>query len=78
MGDLESRVESFSLMELPGQPRFMHLGTSYLVNDLWREVKHLKGVLDTIANKPIGDAEATCREVLSEIVDIARAAIAKI
>ena len=33
--------------------------------------------LDTIANKPIGDAEATCRDVLSEIVTLARAAISK-
>jgi hypothetical protein len=32
-------------------------------------------VLDTIANKPIGDAEATHREVLEEIVRIARSAI---
>lgn len=39
---LEQRVEAFALMELPGQPRMMHMGTSYLVTDLWREVKLLR------------------------------------
>ena len=34
-------------------------------------------VLDTIANKPIGHAEASHREVLDAVVDIARAALAK-
>ena len=40
--DLEKRVEQFALLVLPGQPRMMHMGTSYLVNDLWREVQRLR------------------------------------
>jgi hypothetical protein len=52
--DLETRVRQFSMLQLPGQPQGMHMGTSYLVNDLWAEVKrlelgkvyHLGGVLE--------------------------------
>jgi hypothetical protein len=40
--DLETRVRQFELMELPGQPMMMHVGTSTLVADLWREVKRLR------------------------------------
>ncbi|MEW8120045.1 MAG: hypothetical protein AB2792_23030 [Candidatus Thiodiazotropha sp.] len=40
--NLETRVRKFNCMELPGQPLGMHMGTSYLVNDLWREVQKLK------------------------------------
>ncbi|KKN10932.1 hypothetical protein LCGC14_1031610 [marine sediment metagenome] len=36
---LEERVLQFSMLELPGQPRMMHMGTSYLVNDLWTELQ---------------------------------------
>jgi len=38
---LEERVLAFQRLELPGQPIGMHMGTSYLVNDLWKEVQHL-------------------------------------
>lgn len=40
--DLQTRVQQFNALELPGQPQGMHMGTSYLVNDLWREVFRLK------------------------------------
>jgi hypothetical protein len=40
--DLEDRVRKFSTLELPGQPTGVHMGTSYLVNDLWREVQRLR------------------------------------
>jgi hypothetical protein len=43
--DLEDRVHKFNAMELPGQMQMMHMGTSYLVNDLWREVKRLRVAL---------------------------------
>lgn len=43
---LKERVDAFALMELPGQPRMMHMGTSYLVNDLWREIDRLQRQLD--------------------------------
>ena len=40
--DLEGRVLKFQMMELPGQPQMMHMGISYLVSDLWDEVKRLR------------------------------------
>jgi len=40
--NLEERVHKFNALQLPGQPIGMHMGTSYLVNDLWREVKRLR------------------------------------
>jgi len=42
MDDLEERVKKFNSLSLPGQPLSMHMGTSYLVNDLWKEVKRLR------------------------------------
>ena len=42
MDDLEKRVQQFITLSLPGQPMSMHMGTSYLVNDLWREVQRLR------------------------------------
>ena len=44
MKDLEERVYKFQTGELPGQPMSMHMGTSYLVNDLWKEVKRLRKI----------------------------------
>lgn len=43
--DLEKRVEQFQRLELPGQPMGMHMGTMYLVNDLWREVQRLRALV---------------------------------
>ena len=43
--DLKERVEKFNLLELPGQPMGMHMGTLYLVNDLWSEVERLRDAL---------------------------------
>lgn len=43
---LEDRVLKFSMLELEGQPRFMHMGTSYLVNDLWSEVRRLRAEVE--------------------------------
>jgi hypothetical protein len=45
--DLATRVQQFVCMELPGQPRGMHMGTSYLVNDLWSEIQRLRAIEDT-------------------------------
>lgn len=42
---LEERVIAFKRMELPGQPMGMHMGTSYLVDDLWREIQRLNDTL---------------------------------
>jgi len=40
--DLDERVFQFRLMELPGQPMMMHMGTSRLVNDLHAELKRVR------------------------------------
>ena len=48
--DLKDRVEKFRALQLPGQPMGMHMGTSYLVNDLWREVQHLRGLVEGYKN----------------------------
>ena len=40
--DLFERVLQFKLLELPGQPQSMHMGTSYLVDDLEKEIKRLR------------------------------------
>ena len=42
MEDLGARVEKFMALGLPGQPMSMHMGTSQLVSDLWREVRRLR------------------------------------
>ena len=42
--DLETRVNQFLTLELPGQPMAMHMGTMSLVNDLWREVQRLRAL----------------------------------
>jgi len=42
MDDLAKRVNQFNMRSLPGQPMVMHMGTSYLVNDLWIEVQRLR------------------------------------
>ena len=39
---LEERVKKFRALELPGQPRMMHMGTLYLVEDLFRELEALR------------------------------------
>lgn len=39
---LKSRVEDFNALRLPGQMPMMHMGTLYLVNDLWREIERLQ------------------------------------
>lgn len=41
---LEERVDQYTRLELPGQPQSSHVGTSYLVRDLWTEVKRLREV----------------------------------
>lgn len=44
--DLEQRVQQYRTFELPGQPMATHMGTSYLINDLWKEVERLRAELD--------------------------------
>jgi hypothetical protein len=42
---LEERVLAFMMMKLPGQLPMMHMGTSYLVNDLCAEIKRLESAI---------------------------------
>jgi hypothetical protein len=42
---LKERVTAFKCFELPGQPMFAHIGTSYLVTDLSNEVERLENEL---------------------------------
>ena len=56
--DLEERVRQFNCMELPGQPFGMHMGTNYLVNDLWREVQRLRERASPGAHGQVGPSEA--------------------
>ena len=43
--ELGMRVSQFASLELPGQPRGMHMGTSYLVHDLWQALKDAQTML---------------------------------
>lgn len=60
---LKSRVDKFNALELPGQPMMMHMGTSYLVGDLWNVTRELCAALreadgrkDSLAWRPIAGA----------------------
>lgn len=48
--NLAERVLQFQMLQLPGQPMMMHMGTANLVSDLWREVKHLRDLVDGYKN----------------------------
>ncbi len=43
LADLRERVNKYNLLQLPGQPAGMHMGTSYLVSDLWGELQRAEG-----------------------------------
>jgi len=40
--DLKERVDQFNTLRLPGQGWLIHMGTSRLINDLWREIERLR------------------------------------
>ncbi len=65
--DLQDRVNKFSALELPGQPQGMHMGTSYLVGDLWRAVQRLEADNDKLRT----DNDELCKAV----EDLTRVAI---
>lgn len=75
MNNLKERVSQFMMMEMPGQPRMMHMGTVYLVNDLMEEVENLRDDLKRTVHciKVILDhAEGDERLEVSLHLDIAR------
>jgi len=59
---LKDRVLLFHLMQLPGQPQMMHMGTSYLVNDLAAEITRLTAALQK--RRPFSD------ELAQKIIDV--------
>jgi hypothetical protein len=52
---LKERVDQFNTLSLPGQPRGMHMGTSDLVNDLWRANQELLAALEAIHNAVVNE-----------------------
>lgn len=48
--ELRERVRDFQMLRLPGQPLMMHMGTSYLVNDLQSRILALEKALQPFAN----------------------------
>lgn len=42
LDDLQERVNCFNMLALPGQPQGMHMGTSYLIGDLWSELQRYR------------------------------------
>ena len=43
---LRKQVLAYKMLELPGQPISVHMGTSYLINDLWNEIERLNDVIN--------------------------------
>ncbi len=44
--DLKERVMQFEMLQLPGQPMGMHMGTAHLVGDLVSEIEKLQAQLE--------------------------------
>lgn len=63
LDDLRDRVNKFNALELPGQLQSMHMGTSYLVNDLMRAVDKIVKAsrLDAYTSK--GYPKAGCERI---------------
>lgn len=82
MDDLEQRVQQYNLHELPGQPMATHMGTSYLINDLWRERQKLREELSqyqkvTDLNKQlvagVMEENTQLRDALKEAIETIKA-----
>lgn len=54
---LEEKCLQFHMLQLPGQPQFMHMGTSHLVSELWIEIKRLRSEAEVLKkeNKELSD-----------------------
>ena len=47
---IEDRVKQFLAMELPGQPRAMHIGTMNLVKDLFHDLETCHSIIVKLTN----------------------------
>ena len=54
MVSLEEKILQFERLQLPGQLPAMHMGTYYLVRDLWEEVKRLRKENEKLSERPPG------------------------
>lgn len=55
---LKERKNQFHFLELPGQPQGMHMGTSYLVTDLWKAASDAADALEALDRDLINAADA--------------------
>ena len=76
--DLKTRVLQFQMMELPGQPMMMHMGTVYLVNDLDRENTRLTALVADLTaanaalaqdNARLGKRVEDARELIDNLLE---------
>jgi hypothetical protein len=67
--ELEKRIEQFNSLSLPGQPMSMHMGTSYLVSDLWKEILRLRTARAEIFSKAERDDLAQKTADLQEAIE---------
>lgn len=81
---LADRVLQFQFMELPGQPMMMHMGTSYLVNDLWsahkdmaEALREIAGIVSASKSSSDNDRLYAALGTLDKAREIARAALLK-
>lgn len=44
--DLKRRIVKFHLLQLPGQPQAVHMGTSILITQMFEYIKHLRAELE--------------------------------
>ena len=56
--NLEEKVNQFKSLGIPGQPTGMHMGTYYLISDLWEEVKRLRCLHYKASEQAVEDGTA--------------------
>lgn len=70
MDDLKERVRQYNLMQLPGQPMGMHMGTAYLIQDLARHLATAEQLLqswtDMIGPPPYDDCAQPSEAFVAE------------
>ena len=67
--DLKERVDQFRTMSLPGQSMGMHMGTAYLVADLWTTIESKNAMLEA-KEKTIAGMEEDIEEMDQRIKEL--------